>query len=48
MSEIMTRERKGEYLGNDVQIVPHFTNLVKEKIRLGYESSGADISIIEV
>lgn len=48
MSEIMTRERKGEYLGNDVQIVPHFTNLVKEKIRLGYESSGADISIVEV
>lgn len=48
MSEIMTRERKWEYLGNDVQIVPHFTNLVKEKIRLGYESSNADISIIEV
>ena len=48
MSEIMTRERKGKYLGNDVQIVPHFTNLVKEKIRLGYESSNADISIIEV
>lgn len=48
MLEIMTKERKGEYLGNDVQIVPHFANLVKEKIRLGYESSGADISIVEV
>lgn len=48
MQEVMHKERKGDYLGNDVQIIPHFTNLIKEKIRLGYESSGADISIIEV
>jgi CTP synthase len=48
MQELMTKERKGEYLGSDVQIIPHFTNLVKEKIRQGYETSGADISIVEV
>lgn len=32
--EIISRERKGEYLGGTVQIVPHVTDLVKEKIRL--------------
>lgn len=37
--EIIVRERRGDYLGGTVQIVPHLTDLVKEKIRLGYESS---------
>jgi CTP synthase len=46
--EIIARERKGEYLGGTVQIVPHLTNLVKEKIRLGAESADADISIVEI
>ncbi|MBS9783998.1 CTP synthase [Candidatus Gracilibacteria bacterium] len=46
--EIISRERKGEYLGGTVQIVPHLTDLVKEKIKLGYKESGADISIIEI
>lgn len=31
-----------------MQIVPHLTDLVKEKIKNGYETSGADISIIEI
>ena len=31
-----------------MQIVPHLTDLVKEKIRTGFESTGADISIIEI
>jgi CTP synthase len=48
MQEIMEKERRGDYLGNDVQIIPHFTNLIKEKITLAYEMSGADISIVEV
>lgn len=46
--EIIARERKGEYLGGTVQIVPHLTDLVKEKIRTGAELSGADISIVEI
>ena len=48
MQELMSKERQGDYLGNDVQIIPHFTNLIKEKIHNAYESSKADISIIEV
>ncbi|MFO0763725.1 MAG: CTP synthase [Candidatus Gracilibacteria bacterium] len=46
--EIITRERKGDYLGGTVQIVPHLTDLVKEKIIQAQKSSGADISIVEI
>ena len=46
--EIIMKERRGDYLGGTVQIVPHLTDLVKEKIRLGYESANADISIVEI
>jgi CTP synthase len=46
--EIIMKERRWDYLGGTVQIVPHLTDLVKEKIRLGYESTGADISIVEI
>ena len=46
--EIILKERRGDYLGGTVQIVPHLTNLVKEKIQLGFESASADISIIEI
>lgn len=46
--EILSRERDGKYLGGTVQIVPHLTDLVKEKIREGAEVSGADVSIVEI
>ena len=46
--ELIARERRGDFLGGTVQIVPHLTNLVKEKIQLGFENSGADISIVEI
>jgi len=46
--EIISKERAGDYLGKTVQIVPHLTDLVKSKIYQGFESSGADVSIIEI
>lgn len=46
--EIILKERRGDYLGGTVQIVPHLTNLVKEKIMLGFESANADVSIVEI
>ncbi len=46
--EIITKERRGDYLGGTVQIVPHLTDLVKEKIRSGFDLAGADISIVEI
>jgi len=43
---IIERERRGEYLGATVQIIPHVTNEIKERIRkLG---RGVDIVIIEI
>ena len=46
--ELIARERRGDFLGGTVQIVPHLTDLVQEKIRAGYETANADISIIEI
>ncbi len=46
--EIITKERRGDYLGATVQIVPHLTDLVQEKIETGYRVAGADISIVEI
>lgn len=33
-SEILRKERKGEYLGATVQMVPHVTNMLKEKLNV--------------
>lgn len=41
--EIIEKERKGDYLGETVQMIPHVTDLIKEKL-----DSTADINIIEV
>ncbi len=45
---ILARERKGDYLGATVQVIPHVTNAIKERIRLVAEESGADLVIVEV
>ena len=46
--EIIMRERRGDFLGGTVQIVPHLTDLVQEKIMIGFGMAEADISIIEI
>ena len=46
--EIIAKERRGDYLGKTVQFVPHLTGLVKDKIRAGFKSAKADVSIVEV
>ncbi|MDR0299389.1 MAG: CTP synthase [Streptococcaceae bacterium] len=47
-SEILRKERRGEYLGATVQMVPHVTNMLKEKIKLAATTTDADIIITEV
>lgn len=47
-SSVINKERKGEYLGATVQIVPHITNEIKNKIYEAGVSSGADIVITEI
>ncbi|RME50991.1 MAG: CTP synthase, partial [Deltaproteobacteria bacterium] len=43
---VLTKERKGEYLGHTVQVIPHITDEIKEKIRA--VSQDADLAIVEV
>ena len=45
---VINKERKGEYLGSTVQVIPHITNEIKERVyRVGREDN-ADIVITEI
>lgn len=46
--EIWEKERKGDYLGQTVQMVPHVTNLIKQRFYDIAEEENADIALIEV
>ena len=43
---VIAKERRGDYLGGTVQVIPHVTNEIKEHIFKA--SEGADISIVEI
>ncbi len=45
---ILEKERKGEYLGRDVQFIPHLTDEIKRLVLEAGEQTKADILIIEV
>lgn len=45
---VLTKERKGEYLGETVQIIPHITNEIKRFIYSVGEQSNADVVITEI
>jgi CTP synthase len=47
-SRVIEKERKGEYLGSDVQIVPHLTNEIKRWVKKVGEDFKAEIVLIEV
>ncbi|MBQ6130619.1 CTP synthase [Candidatus Saccharibacteria bacterium] len=44
--ELIDKERSGEFHGKTVQLVPHFTNLVQEKIEKA--SKGSEVHIVEI
>ena len=46
-SSVIEKERKGEYLGKTVQVIPHITNEIKERI-YGFENTDTDIVITEI
>ena len=46
-STVIEKERKGEYLGKTVQVIPHITNEIKKRI-YGFENTDTDIVITEV
>ena len=45
---VIEKERKGEYLGKTVQMVPHVTDQIKEAWRENLKESGADIIVVEI
>ena len=46
---VISRERKGDYLGATVQVIPHITNEIKERVRkLGRKNGNVDVVIVEV
>jgi CTP synthase len=45
---VIAAERRGDYLGDTVQVIPHITNAIKERILNLAEDSGADVLITEV
>jgi len=45
---VINKERKGEYLGKTVQIIPHITNEIKNKIKLLAKKSNLDFVITEL
>ena len=47
-STIIKKERKGEYLGEDVQIIPHLTNEILTRIKGIAEKNDLDVMVIEV
>ncbi|MGB0894564.1 MAG: CTP synthase [Parashewanella sp.] len=44
--EVLRKERRGDYLGATIQVIPHITNAIKEKVLAGGE--GHDIAIVEI
>ena len=48
-STVIQRERRGEYLGETVQVIPHITDEIKRRMRLqAYESPAPDVIITEI
>ena len=45
---LIARERRGDFLGGTVQVIPHVTNAIKERFRRVEEQSGADVVITEL
>ncbi|MEM3395988.1 MAG: CTP synthase (glutamine hydrolyzing) [Thermoplasmata archaeon] len=45
---VIEKERKGDYLGKTVQIIPHITNEIKERIKRVSERTNADVTIVEI
>ncbi len=45
---VIAKERRGDFLGATVQVIPHITNEIKSQITRFAETSGADICIVEV
>ena len=47
-AEVIAKERRGDYLGGTIQVIPHITNEIKRRIAQVPQSTNAEIVIVEV
>ncbi len=47
-SEVLQRERRGDYNGATVQVIPHITNMIKEKIMRAATTTDSDVILTEI
>ena len=45
---VINNERNGVYAGSTIQMIPHITNMIKDKIRLNAKNNAPDVSIVEI
>lgn len=45
---VIAKERRGEFLGDTVQVIPHITNAIKQRVLALGEDSAADVVIVEI
>jgi len=47
-SQVLSKERRGDYLGGTIQVIPHVTNEIKRRVLEAGRQSKADVLIVEV
>jgi len=47
-AEVIAKERRGDFLGGTIQVIPHITNEIKRRIGLVAKTTGAEIVLVEV
>ncbi len=47
-SSVIAKERRGDYLGGTIQVIPHITNEIKDRIQLASRQHDSDVVIVEV
>jgi len=47
-AEVIGKERRGDYLGGTIQVIPHITNEIKRRVGLVSKETGAEIVLVEV
>jgi len=47
-AEVIAKERRGDYLGGTIQVIPHITNEIKRRITQVSKSTGAEIVLVEI
>jgi CTP synthase len=47
-AEVISKERRGDYLGGTIQVIPHITNEIKHRIGMVAKTTNADVVLVEV